>query len=365
MKQVREKLSSYGMKLGLWFNPTVAGKNSKIVTEHSEYKMSINGKSESHPVWETEDSFGMCLGSGYWESFADRLIALHRELGVCYFKWDGIGQGGCDSPLHDHGGSENTPLERAECYSYLMGLRMIQIVDKLVESCPDAIVDFDVTEAGRFVGLGFLSAGKYFLVNNGPYASDFDLPGEFRYALDRPVKMWEYTNLFFYPGAARPRFCRTGVSYDSFVPSSLFLTHYLPDGNTAACENSLASLVLGGNGIWGSLKDLTDEETIFWRDKLALYKQVRDAAASVSAKVTGTVGSSPEIYEKIDTSSGTGLVSFFTCSPGSYSYIIGPFPEGKLPKIFHADALETLEEGYVRITVNLTRNTARTVFLIG
>jgi alpha-galactosidase len=242
---------------------------------------------------------------------------------------------------------------------------MIQVVDKLVESCPEAIVDFDITEAGRFVGLGFLSAGKYFLVNNGPYAKDFDQPEEYRFALESPIKMEPYTNVFFYPGAARPRFCRTGVSYDSFVPSTLFLTHYLPDGNSAARENSLASLVLGGNGIWGSLKDLTDEEAAFWRDNLALYKQVRDAAASVSAKVTGTVGSSPEIYDKIDTTSGTGLIVFFAYCPGSYSYIAGPFPEGKAPKIVHADACETLAGGYVRITVKLARDDARTVFLIG
>jgi alpha-galactosidase len=215
------------------------------------------------------------------------------------------------------------------------------------------------------VGLGFLSAGKYFLVNNGPYAVSFDQPVEYRFALDKPIRMEPGTNVFFYPGAARPRFCRTGVSYDSFVPSTLFLTHYLPDGNTAARENSLASLVLGGNGIWGSLKDLTGEETAFWRDNLVLYKQVRDAAASVAAKLTGSVGSSPEIYEKVDNPSGTGLIAFFTGSPGTYSYIAGPFPRGKLPKVHRADASETLEGGYLRITVNLARDSARTVFLIG
>jgi alpha-galactosidase len=360
-----EKLSSYGMKLGLWFNPTVAASNSRIVTEHPEYRMSVGGVTNSHPVWETEESYGMCLCSGYWEAFADRLIALRKELGVRYFKWDGIAQSGCDSPLHDHGGPGNSPEERACCYGYLMGLRMIRIAERLTEACPDTIVDFDVTEGGRFVGLGFLSAGKYFLVNNGPYAKDFDLPEDYRFALEKPIKLDPWTNIFFYPGAARPRFCRTGAAYDRFMPSSLFLTHYLPDGDTKARENSLASLVLGGGGIWGSLSELTPGETAFWRERLAVYKQVRDAATSSAARLTGTVGSSPEIHEKIDPVSGTGLIAFFTCAPGAYSYIAGPFREARPPKVLYADGREVLEGGYLRITVNLDRDGARTVFLTG
>jgi alpha-galactosidase len=241
---------------------------------------------------------------------------------------------------------------------------MISVAERLTESCPDAIVDFDITEGGRFVGLGFLSAGKYYLVNNGPYAKDFDMPEEYRFALDKPVKLEPYTNIFFYPGAARPRFCRSGVNYDGFIPSVLFLTHYLPDGDVKARENSLASMVLGGNGIWGSLSELTPEETAFWRDNLSLYKQVRDAATLSAAKVTGSVGSSPEIYEKVDAGSGSGLVVFFTCSPGTYHYVAGPFREGKVPKVLRADGYEVLEGGYVRITVNLTRDDARTVFLL-
>jgi hypothetical protein len=140
------------------------------------------------------------------------------------------------------------------------------------------------------------------------------------------------------------------------------LTHYVPDGNLAARENSLASLVLGGNGIWGNLSELTGEETSFWRDKLSLYKQVRDAATSSAARVSGTVGNNPEIYEKVNLDSGTGLAVFFTCAPGSYHYVAEPFAN-KLPTALGADECEALEGGYIRITVNLARDGARTVFL--
>jgi alpha-galactosidase len=364
LQEIRAKLESYHMKLGLWFNPTVAAKTSGLYTQHPEYVMNIGGKDNyAGKIWETEESYGMCICTDYWKSYADKMIELHDSLGVSYFKWDGIGQSGCDSPNHDHGGPENSSKERAECYGYLMGIRMIQIANRITEKCPDAIIDFDVTEAGRFVGFGFLEGGKYFLVNNGPYAKDFDQPADFTYGLEKPVPMNPWYNVFFYPGAARPRFCRTGASFDSFAPSNLFLSHFFPDGDLKARENSLASMVLGGNGIWGHLSALTEEESAFWKEQLGYYKQVRDAASSLPARVTGVVGSSPEIHEKIDRESGRGVLVFFTCISGDFSRTVGPFASP--PKIINADNCEALGDGFLRISVSLERDSARTVFLLG
>ena len=362
MKKVRELLDQYGMKLGLWFNPTVAAKTSRSALLHPEYRMSWEGESHCSKIWETEESYGMCLCSPYAEEFADLLIHLYKELGVRYFKWDGISQYGCDSPLHNHGGKENTAKERAECYSYQMGLRMIDIVERLTEACPEAIVDFDVTEGGRFMGLGFLSVGKYFLINNGPYASDFDLPSDYRYQLEKPIYLFPGTNIFFYPGAARPRFCRQGILYDFIVPSILFLTHYLPEGNDEQKENSFTSLVLGGNGIWGSLSDLSEEDISFWKEHLEKYKMIREAVTSVPAKIRGTIGSSPEIYEKLNVSKRSGIIAFFTHHPGTYSWITSPFPKHSV-KVFGADNISALDDGSLSISVKLRKDGAKTVFI--
>jgi alpha-galactosidase len=361
LKTVSQKLFSYNMKMGLWINPIAAARSSKIISQHPEYRMSLDGKIPCDPVWESEESYGVCLASPYWEYLAERLIAISREFGVTYFKWDGIGQSGCDSPLHNHGGGTNNPKERAECYGYLLGCRMIQTTEKLIEACPDVIIDFDITETGRFVGLGFLATGKYFLVNNGPYAKDFDIPRDYRFGQEKPVTIDGWTNIFFYPGAARPRFCRTGIQYDPLVPANLFLTHYLPDGNSCARNNSLASLVLGGNGIWGPLTELTTEEITFWHDNLACYKKVREASASAAVKVTGRPGSSPEIYEKIDTAAGLGLISFFTGEPGTYTYITGPF--AKTPQVLNAKNHTWLQGGFLQLVIDLERDGAQTVFL--
>jgi alpha-galactosidase len=200
-------------------------------------------------------------------------------------------------------------------------------------------------------------------VNNGPYAHDFDQPAEFTWGNEKPIPMNPWYNVMFYPGAARSRFCRTGANFDSFAPSTLFLTHFFPDGDVKARENALASLVLGGNGIWGHLSVLTEEETSFWKKQLSFYKQARDAAAAVPARVTGVVGSSPEIHEKIDRESGKGVLVFFTCISGTFEHIAGPFTAK--PNIINADTVEDLGDGFLRITVNLERNSARTVFFLG
>ena len=362
MCKVKELLDGYGMKLGLWFNPTVAAVTSKIVTEHPEYRISIDGEINSWEVWESERSYGMCLCSDYWEFFADTCIRLYKELGVRYFKWDGVDQYGCNSPLHDHGDESNSIQERGDCYSYGMGLRMIEIVEKLQEECPDVIVDFDVTEANRFVGLGFLAAGKYFLINNGPYAKEFDIPEDFNYLQEKPVTIDPFTNIFFFPGAARPRFCRQGTRYDSLIPSVLFLTHFLPDPPLYSQKNSFASLVLGGNGIWGDLSALSDEDIGFFTENIALYKKVREYVTASYPIVSGEIGTSPEIHEKIDPSSGKGLICFFTCFKGAYTYItqkLEVMPE----HVNGAKSYEVLENGRLSVTVELDADSAEIVFL--
>jgi len=346
------------MKLGLWFNPTVAALTSTIFVEHPEYEMTSGGKPTWRDrVWETEESTGMCLASDYAEQYIETMVRLYHELGVTYFKWDGVGQYGCDSPLHHHGTQANSPEERADCYAYQMGKAMIHIVEQVSQRCPDVIVDFDVTEGGRFVGLGFLSVGKYFLVNNGPYFHDFDIP--------KTVKIEPDTiNAFFYPGPARPRICRTGARFDELIPSVLFLTHYLPDSPKLSQYNSLASLMLGGNGIWGDLLSLSVEDIHILADQIALYKQVRASVTQAYPRRQGFAGSSPEIHEKIDPTVSTGLVAIFTVTPGVITHITQPLNVERLGNVVGADSWEIVEGKRLKITVALIRDGARLVFLL-
>jgi len=356
MRAVRERLEHHGMKLGLWFNPIVAAKTSEIVRSHPEYIMSDGCKPRYHEqIWETEASYGMCLASGYADWFIEKLVSLHGELGVSYFKWDGIGQYGCDSPYHRHGTEANSSEERRQCYAYEMGRQMIRIAEEVGRRCPGAIMDFDVTEAGRFVGLGFLSAGKYFLINNGPYFHNFDIPS---WVSIEPNTI----NAFFYPGPVRPRICRQSILYDRYLPSSLFLTHFLPDKPRLSQINSAAAMVLGGNGIWGDLVALDSGDAAFFRSHIQRYKSVADAVLNSYPRVQGFIGSSPEIYEKIDPKTGRGMVVFFTVKATEAKHYTQPLETTAKTAVTGADDWK-LVGSRLELTVNLGDDDARIVYI--
>jgi alpha-galactosidase len=313
LKDVKAKLDGYGMKLGLWFGPRSAAATSPAYLENKDCVLSWHGEEpRPAPVWETEESYTMCLVSRYSDAVADQMFHAANTLGVTYFKWDNLGQYGCDSPHHWHGSQANSPQERADSYAFQLVQQMSRIADKLAKACPEAIVDYDVTESRRAFGLCFLSAGRYFLVNNGPYHGNYDLPGEW---------MKSNPNLFFYKGPARAWICRSPLGLDKWIPSSLLLTHYYPDDPVAFQEINMASLILGQNGIWGDLLSTSDAGVQYIGSMLARYKQVSAAITESDPVMTGLVSGSPEIHEKISARSGKGVVAIFATNAGSYSYV--------------------------------------------
>ncbi len=171
-------------------------------------------------------------------------------------------------------------------------------------------------------------------------------------------------NVFFYPGAARPRVCRQGIKYDPVIPSILFLTHYLPDGPRLSQANSIASLVLGGNGFWGDLPALSEEDILFLGEQIDLYKRVRRAVTRAYPLVIGFAGSSPEIHEKIDPSQGSGLVAFFTVTPGRVVHYTQKLDTDQVYQVEGADEWEVTPDGRLKLCLNLERNDARVVYVI-
>ncbi len=313
LRTVKQKLDGYGMKLGLWFGPTTAAASSRVVREHPEWRRSWNGQvAPPQEVWETEKSYKMCMVSGYADTFADELIRLAKEVGVTYFKWDAIAQYGCNDPHHNHGDESNTAQERSDSYAFQLVQYMSRVADKVATAVPGAIVDFDVTEGGRAMGLAFLSSGKYFLINNGPYYQNYDIPID----LERTN-----SNLFFHQGPARTWIARSPLTFDKWIPSTLFLTHYFPDDPQQWQEVDVASLILGQNGIWGDLLSVSDSGVAFIGSTLARYKQVRDDITESDPVVSGVISASPEVHEKISAATGRGAVVIFATERGTYQYI--------------------------------------------
>ena len=312
LKTVRARLDEHGMKLGLWFAPNMVSLASRMYREHPECAASMHGKSEPYPLgFEDDVIVWACLVSDFRDVFADELIRLIRETGVSYFKWDMLDQRGCDAPLHRHGGPENSEQERADCFAFRFPLDLMYIADRVTRECPGAIVDYDVTEERRAFGLGFLSVGKYFLINNGPYYKNYDIP----------ATPGVNPNILTMPGPARGWICRAPLLFDRWIPSVLFLTHYRPDEPEASQWVNIGSLVLGQNGIWGDLTSLSEESVARLGAWLGVYKQVRDDITRSSLIREGTPGGSPEIYEKIDEGTGRGVVVAFASTPGRFEYI--------------------------------------------
>lgn len=313
MKAVKERLDEYGMKLGLWIGPPNAAVSSKAVEHCPHCKREQDGRiRDPRPIWETEESYIMCLVSDFWDELANTLIRLAKELGVAYFKWDAVGQYGCNSSNHLHGTSENTPSERADAYAFNVGIYLEKIVNKVCAECPDVIIDFDITEGHRSVGLGFLSVGKYFLINNGPYYQNYGIPYDSKK---------EWSNIFVRPGAPRTWICRAPLTFDKWIPSVLFLTHYLPDDPMNSQDINLASLILGQNGIWGDLPAISPEGRARFNEVLTYYKRVRDDITAESAIKSGMTGSGFECYEKINSKTGKGVVCVFSTVGDTFRYI--------------------------------------------
>jgi alpha-galactosidase len=185
------------------------------------------------------------------------------------------------------------------------------IAERVCVAVPEAIFELDVTEAHRTMGLSFLAVGKYSLMNNGPYHQSYDIPVEAGQASH---------SLFVHPGHARTWIGRTPLSYDKWLPSVLFLTHYLADDPRDSQLVNLASLILGQNGIWGELTKVSAAGVDLISDIFYRYKVLRNDITQAYPIRTGSVGGSPEIYEKIS-DEGRGAVVIFATAEGNYTYV--------------------------------------------
>ncbi len=357
LRQVTALLNKYNMKLGLWFNPKMAALSSKMLERNKNYRTSIVGKMEdASKVWETEESVPLCLMSPYWSDYAEVLISLAKTYNISYFKWDAIWQGDCDAAGHYHGTELNSQQERRDNNAFLQPIYLSKIIDKVSAACPEVIFDFDITEEGRCVGLTLLSSGKYFAINNGPYFHNFDLAPTWKSPLAN-----KNSNVFVNPGPARGWFLRPVLSFDKWIPSVLFLTHYQSDEPRSSQWLNMASLLLGQNGIWGEILNTSPEATQLFSHVLSKYKQISNDITLATLLSYGEPGESSEIYEKINPATGKGEVIIFGIGNRVINYIT------KLKvnqKIWHNEGVSVTFDQKRRAIIksNFTETSAKIIF---
>ncbi len=317
-RKIRDKLNGYGMKLGVWMDPSKAAITSNAFIKNKGCLKSWNGKiRKPSMVWETELSNDMCLVSPYWEYYADLLITLYKDLDIRCFYFDGVGQKGCNDPGHFHGTSTNSSEERNQNYAFLLPVYLGKIMEKVGSSCPDVIFEFDVTEPGRIgVGLQFLANGRYFILNNGPYYHNFDLVPRGKTLLTNGCK-----NIFIQPGPARSWIIRSVLDYDKWIPSNLFSAKYQADDPENSQLINLGSMLLGHFSIWGEIIKTSQQGVKLFHDVLEKYKPISlDVIASGSLHF-GNSGDSPEVFEKVNPETGKGIVVVFSNTSGKFSYV--------------------------------------------
>ena len=104
---------------------------------------------------------------------------------------------------------------------------------------------------------------------------------------------------------------RTPYAFDKWIPSVMFLTHYLPDDPITNQNMTAGSMSLGHHGIWGDLLSISPSGIEHLAHLLEPYKKIRRDAASVASLRSGGPGCMIESYEKINGVTGKGLVVIF------------------------------------------------------
>ena len=210
---------------------------------------------------------------------------------MSYFTFDAVDQYACDGDNGFHGTSANSPQERADSYAFQLPIYLSKVVDKVCAAAPNTIFELDVTEAGRSMGLGFLSSGKYIILNNGAYFHNFDIVPPWTTPLANGN-----VQIFTNPGPARGWFTRSVLTYDKWLPFTLLLTYYQTDGSRNSQLINVASLILGQNGIWGNILDNSPADVEFIHGILEKYKQVRGDVTASDPVREGEPGNSSEVW---------------------------------------------------------------------
>ena len=304
-----QRARTYGMRVGLWIAPElVSARDAPIFGEALAQR---GGQPvPPSPLAGYGGDYRACLiEPGFRQHVLRRMREFCDGWGVRYLKWDFLDLNGCDAPGHGHETAANRPDERRDAYGFQLVHVRGEMADDLTREFPDLLIELDVTESQRPMGLAFLAHGRFFLVNNGPYYRNYGVP-----RLSR-----ENANLFVWPGAARTWIGRETIAFDSWVPSFLAYMHYLPDGDAASVCTNLGSVLLGHHAWWGDLLTVPPSHLQFIAAHTTAYKSLWPQVLSASLERTGIVSGSPEIYERI-TENGTGVVVVFATEPTEFAY---------------------------------------------
>ncbi len=296
--KIKAKLDSLEIRLGLWLAAEGIDPNSNLYEGHPEWLVRNEDGTETIGRWNKPIG---CFSSEY-KAYFTTLCKYWIDQGVTYFKWDGLDKHLCYSPDHRHGDDSISPEERAYRSGYAFILEVTDVAKTITEYNPNVVIVFDMTERLRNVGLAFLSEARFFWINNGA--------------------TW-YDDLSFY----RAKSIRTVANeYNQIIPTVLQTSANYPHHSEmyGAQRYNVNTTLLGGGGFWGDLSEMSSEERERVGEVVQLFKKVAPSIVSTRPLVTGSIGSSPEVYEFIDSQKSEGAVIAFSGSALQINYRTQP-----------------------------------------
>jgi hypothetical protein len=294
---------------GLWMAALATDSSAEITRKHPEW---LIRSEDGRPIVGRWEKNIFCFDSDYRDYFV-RKCKDRIDEGIRYFKWDGIDKHLCPSPFHHHGNEANTPEERKQKQGYDLPLLVSKAIRELREYQHDVVVEIDVTEPHRSVGLAILSEGKYFWMNNGASAY-----GDYSTLRSKSTR--------FIPNLYHRMFPLSLQTYANYPHSAT---------NYSSWRSNVNSSLLGGWGFWGNLTMIDEadlERTGKW---VALSKRVLCSVAALEPRVIGTVGASPEIYELVDSQNAVGQIIAFSGSALRYDHVVPGLRRSNLLAVLH------------------------------
>jgi hypothetical protein len=299
-----DSLKGRRMIPGIWMAAIATDSAAMITRAHPEW---LVRDAQEQPVVGRWEKNIFCFDSDYREYFIDvckRLI----DLGITYFKWDGIDKHLCGSALHHHGTVRDGREERRRKQGYNLPLLVAEAIGRLKAYRANVVVEVDVTEAERSVGLAVLSEGRYFWMNNGASAY-----GDYSTLRSKSTRM--ITNAFH-----------------GLIPSSLqtFASYPHDQSPFMALRYSVNSTLVGGHGFWGNLAAVPARDLDRAGRLVSLSKRVAEGLKGTRMRVIGQVGASPEIYEWLDRRKATGQVIGFSGTAKRSDHVITGMAHGRM-----------------------------------
>ena len=300
---------------GIWLSPLCIDSMAERFVKHPEWVIrSING----NPI---KAQWGF-PAFDFVGDFYDLFIADSKKLidkGIRFFKWDAINTYDSTLPDLNHGSSAFSKQEIRDRYAYLLPFYITRAMKELHEYNNEVVVEIDLTEKERcIIGLMPLQEGKFFWMNNG--ASGYN----------------DYSHF-------RTKSMRTVINqYAGILPTELFTQAVYPQNEYPffAQRYNVNTTLVGGHGFWGNLKMMNQQQRMRVGSLVAKSKLVLPFISHLPLEISGSIGSSPEVYSHLNSEKGAGQIIAFSSTACDAPITVSLRAENCLGILNHAFAIE-------------------------